>query len=53
VIFRALNSCKGVNEGVRRGSHWSGVAWIHGSPVKVGAVAAASKLAERGVVSGA
>jgi hypothetical protein len=26
VIFKALDSCKGVNGGVRRGSHWSGVA---------------------------
>jgi hypothetical protein len=27
VIFGALSSCKGANGGVRRGSHWSGVAW--------------------------
>jgi hypothetical protein len=53
VILEALSSYKGVNGGVRRGSYWSGMVRIHGSQVKVGAAASASKLAERGTVSGA
>jgi hypothetical protein len=53
VIFRALDSCKGVNGGVRRGSHWSGVARSHGSSVMAGATESASKLTKRGAVSGA
>jgi hypothetical protein len=53
VTFRALGSCKGVNGGVRHDSQWSGVARIHGSPVKAKAAASDSKSAERGTVSGA
>jgi hypothetical protein len=53
VIFEALSSYKGVNGGVRHGSYWSRMVRIHGSQVKAGAAASASKLAERGTVSGA
>jgi hypothetical protein len=42
-----------VNGGVRRGSHWSGVARMHGSPVKAEAAVSASKPTERGAVSDA